>query len=130
MYRIHDKIKSAGKFARASLQQGKEIAKGAWDNRDLVTRGLGIASVVGAGAVGGGPLGAIGAGLSQAGDIADLKKDIKSRREGRSKRNPITDKDIDKIKKSGSKIIGGQPKKKMDSSRLQQLKQLAQGQQL
>ena len=132
MRSIYNIGKDIGRFGNSILRKGGKIAKSVWENRDLAVKGAGIlAPIIASGIVGGVP-GVIGAGIAQQGELSDLKSAVKSRRGKLTRGGVVNSDDLNKAKAGGKKIIEafGSSKKKIDSSRLSQLKQLAQGQML
>lgn len=121
-----------GRFGRSVLRKGGNLAKSAYENRDLIAKGVGIGLPILAGGLSAGPAGALGAAAAQVGELADLKQQVKSRRTGLTRGGVVDRKDISAIK-SGAKAVKsalGQnvSEKKVDAGKLAQLKQLAQGQ--
>lgn len=138
---IRTGIADAGKFALAGARKaGKAIHQGAkiaYQNRDLVARGIAIGAPIVAGGIAGGGVGALGAGLAQKDKIKGLISDVRKRVQGKTKggdvdeatKKELTDLALDQVRKKISKPVPIEEKRKavMDKRRL---KVLAEGQEI
>jgi len=134
-------VQNASRVVRHAVRAtGKAIHRGAkvaYDNRDLVARGVALAApVVTAGVAGfarGGPggavAGAVGAGLAEKDQIGKFVGDVKDRVKGKTKGKGIDDETAGKLIREGVKRLPGTGGNvKMDKGTRSRLKSLAQGQ--
>jgi hypothetical protein len=125
-------ILKAGRFATATARKAGHIvhegAKGVYRNRDLVAKGLGIASPIISAGLAGGPAGALVAGVAQAKEIKNFAGDVKRRIQGKTKGGNISEADKDRL--AGVAISAGKKllKKNIDRQAKKRLKTMAEGQ--
>lgn len=130
MVLLHNLVNKLGIGARSAARKlgaipGK-IGRGLYNNRDLISKAIGVAAPVAAGGLLGGVPGVIAAGLAQKDEIKSLAKKAVRRFRGKDNSKPSERKvDQDALKKAISvakepavrkKILGGK------------MKELAQGQ--
>lgn len=139
-------VQNASKVVQAGVRAtGRAIHKGAkaaYDNRDLIAKGVSLAVPVATGAAAGFAKGGVGGAIAGGGaaiaaekdDISGFVKDVGKRVRGETKGGDIDPRVKDDLKQKAINKIpgvgGGGGGKKMDKSTRNRLKTLAQGQEV
>lgn len=128
---IRTGIASAGKFALAGARKAghaiHEGAKKAYQNRDLIAKGIALGAPIVAGGLAGGGVGAIGAGLAQKDEIKKFANEVRQRIQGKTKGGNVSEASKEAL--AGLAVGGAKKllKRNIDKNRL---KQMAEGQKI